>query len=44
MNELEMSDVLEYMNIKYTNEEEFKIKKEKVKLGSNEVEQFKWII
>lgn len=44
MNELEMSDVLEYMNIKYTNKEEFKIKKEKVKLGSNEVEQFKWII
>ena len=42
MNELEMSDVLDYMNIKYTSNQ--KIEQEKVKLGSTEVEQLKWII
>ena len=45
MSELGMADVLDYMNIKYTNKkEEVKTGKERVKLGSNEVEQFKWII
>ena len=44
INNLGFKEVLEYMNIKYTNKEDLKIKKEKVKLGSNEVEQFKWII
>ena len=45
MSELGMADVLDYMNIKYTNKkEEVKTGKEKIKLGSNEVEQFKWII
>lgn len=44
INNLGFKEVLEYMNIKYTNKENLKIKKEKVKLGSNEVEQFKWII
>ena len=44
INNLGFKEVLEYMNIKYTNKEDLKIKKERVKLGSNEVEQFKWII
>lgn len=42
INNLGFKDVLEYMNIKYTNNQ--KTEKEKVKLGSVEVEQFKWII
>ena len=44
INNLGFKEVLDYMNIKYTNKEDLKIKKEKVKLGSNDVEQFKWII
>ena len=45
INNLGFKEVLEYMNIKYTNKkEEVKTGKEKIKLGSNEVEQFKWII
>ena len=42
MESLGMKDVLEYMNIAYTNKQ--KIVKEKTKLGNTEVEQFKWII
>lgn len=45
INNLGFKEVLDYMNIKYTNKkEEVKTGKEKIKLGSNEVEQFKWII
>ena len=47
INNLGFKEVLEYMNIKYTNKEELKdgdIEKEKTKLGNTEVEQFKWII
>ena len=47
MNNLGFKEVLEYMNIKYTNKEDLKnedIEKEKTKLGNTEVEQFKWII
>lgn len=39
---LGFGDVLEYMNIKYTNKQE--VEKVKVKLGTKEVEQLKWII
>ena len=42
MESLGMKDVLEYMNIAYTNKQ--KTVKEKTKLGNTEVEQFKWII
>ena len=42
INNLGFKEVLEYMNIKYTNKNE--IEKEKVKLGNMEVEQLKWII
>ena len=42
MENLGMKDVLEYMNIAYTNKQ--KTVKEKTKLGNTEVEQFKWII
>ena len=42
MENLGMKDVLEYMNIAYTNKQ--KTVKEKTKLGNAEVEQFKWII
>jgi 3'-phosphoadenosine 5'-phosphosulfate sulfotransferase (PAPS reductase)/FAD synthetase len=42
MENLGMKDVLEYMNISYTNKQ--KTVKEKTKLGNTEVEQFKWII
>ena len=42
MENLGMKDVLEYMNIAYTNKQ--KTVKEKTKLGNMEVEQFKWII
>ena len=45
MNNLGFKDVLEYMNIKYTNNiDNQNTLKEKVKLGSKEVEQFKWIV
>lgn len=44
INNLGFKEVLEYMNIKYTNKLESEIIKEKVKLGSKEVEQLKWII
>ena len=44
INNLGFKEVLEYMNIKYTNKEDLKIEKEKVKLGNSEVEQLKWII
>ena len=47
INNLGFKEVLEYMNIKYTNKEELKdgdIEKEKTELGNTEVEQFKWII
>lgn len=40
INNLGFKEVLEYMNIKYTNKNEI----EKVKLGNMEVEQLKWII
>ena len=42
INNLGFKEVLEYMNIKYTNKNE--IEKEKVKLENMEVEQLKWII
>ena len=42
INNLGFKEVLEYMNIKYTNKQ--KIEKEKVKLGNKEVDQLKWII
>ena len=42
MENLGMKNVLEYMNIAYTNKQ--KTVKEKTKLGNTEVEQFKWII
>ena len=42
INNLGFKEVLEYMNIKYTNKNE--IEKEKVKLGNMEAEQLKWII
>ena len=45
MNNLGFKDVLEYMNIKYTNNTDNQnTLKEKVKLGNKEVEQFKWIV
>ena len=45
MNNLGFKEVLEYMNIKYTNNiDNQNTLKEKVKLGSKEVEQFKWIV
>ena len=42
INNLGFKEVLEYMNIKYTNKNE--TEKEKVELGNMEVEQLKWII
>ena len=42
INNLGFKEVLDYMNIKYTSNQ--KIEQEKVKLGSTEVEQLKWII
>lgn len=42
INNLGFKEVLEYMNMKYTNNQN--IEKEKVKLGNKEVEQLKWII
>lgn len=42
INELGLGQVLDYMNIAYTQEQ--KIVKEKIKLGTQEVEQLKWII
>ena len=45
INNLGFKEVLDYMNIKYTNKEENKdLEKEKIKLGNVEVEQLKWII
>ena len=45
MNNLGFKEVLEYMNIKYTNNiDNQNTSKEKVKLGNKEVEQLKWII
>ena len=45
MNNLGFKEVLEYMNIKYTNNiDNQNTLKEKVKLGNKEVEQLKWII
>ena len=45
MNNLGFKEVLEYMNIKYTNNiDNQNTLKEKVKLGNKEGEQFKWII
>lgn len=42
INDLGLGDVLDYMNIAYT--EKQKVVKEKTKLGSQEVDQFKWVI
>ena len=42
INNLGFKEVLDYMNIKYTSNQ--KIEQEKVKLGSTEAEQLKWII
>lgn len=42
INNLGFKEVLEYMNIKYTANQD--IKTEKIKLGNTEVEQLKWII
>ena len=44
INDLGLGDVLDYMNIKYTNKEEIKIVKEKTKFKDIEGEQLKWII
>ena len=45
INNLGFKEVLEYMNIKYTNNiDNQNTLKEKVKLGEQEVEQLKWII
>ena len=44
INNLGFKEVLDYMNIKYTNKENIKTINEKVKLGNSEVEQLKWII
>ena len=45
MNNLGFKEVLEYMNIKYTNNiDNQNTLKEKVKLGNKEGEQFKWIL
>ena len=41
INNLGFKEVLDYMNIKYTNAD---IEKEKINLGNMEVEQLKWII
>jgi 3'-phosphoadenosine 5'-phosphosulfate sulfotransferase (PAPS reductase)/FAD synthetase len=43
INNLGFKEVLEYMNIKYTTKD-IDIEKEKTKLGSEDVEQFKWKI
>ena len=43
INNLGFKEVLEYMNIKYTTKD-IDTEKEKLKLGNEEVEQFKWII
>lgn len=42
INNLGFKEVLEYMNIKYTVNQE--VEKEKTKLGNTEVEQLKWVI
>lgn len=44
INNLGFKEVLDYMNIKYTNKENIKTINEKVELGNSEVEQLKWII
>ena len=44
INNLGFKDVLEYMNIKYTNKGKVNTMKEKIKLKNIEGEQFKWII
>ena len=42
MNNLGFKEVLEYMNIKYSINQE--VEKERTKLGNMEVDQIKWII
>ena len=44
MEDLGMKDILNYMNIKYTNKNTIEVGKEKVKFKNIEGEQFKWIV
>ena len=43
INNLGFKEVLDYMNIKYTNKETIKVIREKGKLGNIGVEQLKWL-